>query len=89
VVWLDDGPVSVSVTATLIEHSERAAVSSFGGTMAIGSSLFLCQAFDIGAETWRGVPAIFEDRGGVLCGCGEATKSCKAQSYALEPPEPP
>src|SRR4029453_9464248 len=88
-VWLDEGPVNVAVTATLIERSERAAVTSFGASVALGSSLLVCQGFDIGAESWQGEPGIVEERGGVLCGCTEATEHCKAQSYALEPPDAP
>lgn len=86
VVWSLDGPASAAVTATRIEESARAAVSSFGAIVAIGGSHLVCQSFDIGAETWQGQPAVFDDRGGVLCGCPEATERSKAQSYALDPP---
>jgi hypothetical protein len=88
VVWSYAGPASASVMSTRIEESARAAVSSFGATVALGSSLLVCQSFDIGAESWNGQGAVVEDRGGVLCGCPEATGQCKAQSYALEPPPP-
>jgi hypothetical protein len=86
VVWSYGGPASVSVNATRIEQSARAAVSSFGGAVALGSSLLVCQAFDVGAEPLDGQPSVLEDRGGVLCGCPEATERCLAKSYALEPP---
>jgi hypothetical protein len=88
VVWSLDGAASAAVTATVIERSDRAAVSSFGATVALGSSLLMCQSFDIGAEPWEGQNAVFDDRGGVLCGCPEATERCLAKSYALEPPPP-
>jgi hypothetical protein len=88
VVWSLDGPASAAVTATVIERSDRAAVSSFGATVALGSSLLMCQSFDIGAEPWEGQNAVFDDLGGVLCGCPEATERCLAKSYALEPPPP-
>jgi hypothetical protein len=64
------------------------AVSSFGAAIALESTLLVCQGFDIGAESWQGQASVFEDRGGVLCGCPDATERCKAQSYALEPPPP-
>jgi hypothetical protein len=87
-VWSYDGPASAAVTATRIERSARAAVSNFSGTVSLGSSLLLCQSFDIGSEPWMGVSAIFDDRGGVLCGCPDATEPCQAQSYMLQPPQP-
>jgi len=89
VVWSKEGPASAVVTATRIEQSERAAVTSFGAAVALESSLLVCQSFDIGAESWQGENSIFDNRGGVLCGCPKATEPCKAQSYALEPPPPP
>jgi hypothetical protein len=83
------GPASAITTATRIENSARAAISSFGATVALGSSLLVCQQFDIGAEIMDGQAAVFDDRGGVLCGCPDANEGCKAQSYALAPPPPP
>jgi len=81
-----DGPAEATVVGTRIEQSQRAAVSSFGGNTALGSSTFVCQSFDIASEAWMGRTPVFEDRGAVNCGCPEATTPCVAQSYALAPP---
>jgi hypothetical protein len=88
IVWSQYGPAIATVTATVIERSNRAAVSSFGGAVAIESSLLVCQGIDIGSEPWKGQDSAFDDRGGVVCGCPEATERCLAKSYALEPPPP-
>jgi hypothetical protein len=80
------GHATVTLSATRIEASARAAVSGFGADVAIGTSLLSCQAFDLGAEPFDGVPASFDDRGGVFCGCPEATNACSLSSYALQPP---
>ena len=61
---------------------------AFGGTIAIADSHFVCQGFDLSGETWEQQPAVYDDRGGVLCGCPEATERCLARSNALEPPPP-
>jgi len=81
-----NGPASAAVIATRFEQSARAAISNFGATVALQNSLLACQSFDIGVERWQEQSAVFEDRGGVLCGCPDATGPCKGQSYGLEPP---
>jgi len=81
------GRPSATVLATRIERSERAAISNFGSGVAIGDSTFVCQAFDLAAESLNG-PAEYQDLGAVLCGCPTATEPCKAQSHALAPPDP-
>jgi len=87
VTWSHEGLASSRIFASQIENSERAAVSSFGAHVRLGSLVLQCQAFDLAAEPWNQQPASYEDLGGVLCGCPEANGSCFAETYALEPPQ--
>jgi hypothetical protein len=87
-VWAEPGPAQVTLGATLIERSDRAAISNFGANVALGSSLLKCSGFDLAAEMWNGQAAVYDDRGGVLCGCPEANEPCVASSFSLEPPPP-
>jgi len=77
-----------NVVATRIDGSARAAVSAHGAHVALGGSALSCQAFDLDYEPRYGVAARFEDLGGNLCGCPEATGACKAVSAGLSPPPP-
>ena len=88
VVVSDTVPTSVSITATHVDHSALAALAAWGAHAALGGSTLTCQAFDMNSETYATKPATLEDRGGNLCGCPEATGSCKALSQGLEPPLP-
>jgi len=81
-------PASTNLLATRIEHSVRASVAVFGAHAAVGGSAFTCQAFDFDRESYEGTPATFEDLGGDLCGCPQATEPCKAVSTGLEAPAP-
>jgi len=88
VVWSAEGLATANVLSTRIEESARAGLSSFGGNVTIGDSLLLCQKIDIAVEPWEGRASVFDDRGGVACGCPRATDRCIAQSYALAAPPP-
>lgn len=73
----------------VVNGSERAGLSNLGSNASIGDSSFICSSFDMSAEPWNGQPAVFDDRGGVECGCGsEPLGPCAAKSYQLEPPPP-
>ena len=88
IVVSNPDPASVVITRTLIERSALAAVASWGAHATIGDSSMSCQAFDLDRELWEGVEGVFEDLGGNLCGCPEATATCQAVSADLAPPPP-
>jgi hypothetical protein len=88
VVWSVGGAADLSVTATRVERSARAALATHGSHALLGGSVFACQAFDIDVESSQTRVATLENLGGLLCGCPEATDACKAVSAKLEPPPP-
>lgn len=77
-----------------IKNSERAAVSNFSAHVALGDSGMTCNGIDVAVETLpggfacSGVPPTFDDDGGVLCGCPNATGNCIAQGVGA-PSAPP
>jgi hypothetical protein len=73
------GPASARLIATRIDNSERAAVSVFGATGAMGGSLLTCQAFDLDYQVFEGNTPRLEDLGGNRCGCPDATELCKSE----------
>jgi len=87
-VWSAAGQAAATVTATRIERSARAGLASFGGSVAIENSLLLCQSIDIAVEPWEGQATTLDDRGGVRCGCPEATDACEAIASQMAPPPP-
>jgi len=85
---LFEGKPSLSVTHVLVDVSERAGISNFGGDVAIASTTVRCSAFDLNGEAFGGEPFAFQDLGDNHCGCPEATERCAAKSSGLAPPEP-
>ena len=88
VIAVRDATAQAEITGTRVEQSARAGVSNFGADVALGSSLLLCQGFDIDSELGKGGKPVFHDNGGTYCGCPEATAQCKAISSQLAAPEP-
>ena len=82
------GPAQAIVAGTRIEESARAAISSFGGFVALGSSVLACQGVDLDGEDYEGVASAFEDQGGNACGCPDVKESCQLASSGIAPPEP-
>lgn len=79
---------SVVLNGNLIEFSDRAGASNFGGFMSLAFNGFRCNAFDLQGENFDGQNFVFQDGGGTLCGCPLVTDPCIAQSVGLQPPEP-
>jgi hypothetical protein len=76
----------VTLTGVHVIDSARAAVSSFGATISLSGSSFVCQRFDFNGEPYFDFDHAFENLGGNLCGCPSADKTCKLVSAGLEPP---
>jgi hypothetical protein len=76
------------VTTTRVSGSARAAIGSFGATVALGDSLLSCQTFDVFGADHQGHAFAFEDRGGNLCGCPEADSACELRGEGIAPPPP-
>ena len=69
-------------------HSERAAVSSFGASLALEGNELACQAMDLHGEPWAQLDYEFHDLGGNECGCPEPDNVCNMVTTQLEPPGP-
>ncbi len=88
VVYSEGAPASASLVGTRIEDSARAAVSSFGGEVSITGSVFQCQVFDWAGNPFHEYDYGYHDQGGNICGCPDATESCRIDTATIEPPEP-
>jgi hypothetical protein len=76
---------------SVIAHSSRAGLSSFGADVSFENIEFSCNALQINGESDYLPPEHhsfrFDDRGGNVCNCGAATKPCEVVTSMLEPPE--
>ncbi len=88
VVFSDEAPGTAMLIGTRVEQSARAAVSSFGAEVTISGSLFQCQVFDWAGNPFHEYDYGFHDQGGNLCGCPDATESCRIDTATIEPPKP-
>jgi hypothetical protein len=86
VVMAAEDSASTSIIATRVDRAALAAVATWGAYVSVSGSAFTCQAIDVATETYLGRAATLEDLGGNLCGCPDATESCKALSANLQPP---
>jgi hypothetical protein len=86
VVLSPPGKANATITGARIDKSARAAVAVWGGTVVLEGSALTCQAFDVNYETYQGIAAALDDRGGNACGCPEATGECVAVTASLAPP---
>lgn len=77
---------SGTVANTLLTNNARAGLASFGGTVTLVDNTMVCQAFDLNAEPLAEHVTTFEDQGGNLCGCPDATEACRSVSAGLQPP---
>jgi hypothetical protein len=80
-------PSTAALDHVRVVESARAAVSSFGSPVSLGSSMLQCASWDLEGEEHEGDPFAFEDRGGNRCGCPVADSECVSVSPGLEPPE--
>lgn len=95
---LDDGTIGDGILAALgveplvidgvhVDGATRAALSAFGAEVLLSNSQLRCSALNIGVETYEGIEARVDDRGGNVCGCDEDVP-CKAMRAGVAPPEP-
>jgi len=86
VVVSDLAQATAHITGTRVERSALAGLAAWGALVVLGDSSFVCQAFDLNAETYLQRAAAFDDLEGNLCGCPEPNAPCRAASANLEPP---
>lgn len=77
---------SIALTASRVETSSRAGVTSFGGHVSVGATTLECNPIPLDGETFEGAPPTFEDLGANVCGCGGHTGACKVVTSDLTPP---
>jgi hypothetical protein len=87
-VYATGPPAHASLSRVRVERASRAGVASFGGTAELRSVELECNSIDLDAETTGGVAAVFDDRGGNVCGCAGVSEPCTAVSSSLGPPGP-
>ena len=83
-----EGGASIAVTASRIEGSARAAISSFGSSVELAASAMECNAIDLDGEAFEKAAYEFSDLGGNVCGCSGTSAACKVSSTGLTPPAP-
>ncbi|MBW2526350.1 MAG: hypothetical protein JRI23_19375, partial [Deltaproteobacteria bacterium] len=66
--------------------NERAGLINFGAPVTLGNTALVCNALDLAGEPHFGRPFAFDNFGGNLCGCGDATEECQAATAGLAPP---
>lgn len=76
-----------TVNGLRVEAAARAAVSNFGGTIALASTVLECNGIDLDGEE-EGSPFTFDNSGDNVCGCDGSVVTCQVQSTALRPPSP-
>jgi hypothetical protein len=84
----DPGAGSAVVSNVRLESNARAAISNFGASVTLGTSVLECNAIDLDGEPLGGASYDFQDEGGNVCGCAGNTVACTVLSSALSPPAP-
>lgn len=82
-----EGPSQVEMQACLIARNPRAGISTFGATIAIGSTAMECNGVDIVAEDDGMAKSSINDLGSNSCGCEGQVVNCQVASLSLVPPE--
>ena len=75
------------IFANIIDGTDRAGISVFGGAANIGDNYILCATFDVFAAQYAGFDFTLNDLGGNQCGCGSLAVYA-ATGEGLEPPPP-
>lgn len=78
----------LSLSHSQVLRSARVGVVSFGGRATVESSELRCNAIDLSAQDYEGLPAEVIDLGGNRCGCNDTDEPCQAINAGLEPPGP-
>ena len=86
VVYAENAPASAIISAVRVEQSERAAISNFGGTVELQSSLLLCNGLDLSTQRLAMYGGILRDRGGNRCGCPEPSETCEMADEPITAP---
>lgn len=88
-------PVSVTVTASLLQDNARAGMASFGASVSLSDTALECNVLQLNGERDYGllgeplsIPFMFDDLGGNRCGCGDLEEPCTVLSSGLVPPAP-
>jgi hypothetical protein len=79
---------STTLIDSTLEASNRAGVASFGAQVAIGGTVFECNAIDMNGQNLGPSPYGFEDRSGNQCGCSGGEHTCQVLASELAPPGP-
>jgi hypothetical protein len=77
---------SASIVGSRIEYNTRSGVSSFGGTLSLGSTAVTCNPLALNGEQFNSHAFAFDDLGGNDCGCGGDGRACQIVSAQLAPP---
>jgi len=79
-------PTSLELTRATVTGNARAGIASFAASVTVAQAIVDCNTIHLDAEQLEDLPAIFEDRGYNVCGCGAETVTCKVLSSNLAPP---
>jgi parallel beta helix pectate lyase-like protein len=80
----------VDIVDTLIADSQRAAIATFGGTVALSQSTLSCNTMALVRQDYEGFHGAFTDALDNMCLCGQEHRDCKAlESGGLTAPSPP
>lgn len=79
-------PTSLELTRATVTGNARAGIASFAASVTVAQAIVDCNTIHLDAEQLEDLPAIFEDRGYNVCGCGAETVACKVLSSNLAPP---
>lgn len=79
---------TVTLTASVIRDSARAAIANFAASITVGSMQLECNPIDLDGERFQQADYSFDDLGNNVCGCGGTPSDCQVISSDLVPPDP-
>jgi hypothetical protein len=93
IICQDSQNLALDYISPGIEDSGRAGISNFGSNVSLTNVKIECSSFDLEREDGSlsgcpNHPASFDDGGGNVCGCPDATGKCLEETVGIEPPEP-
>jgi hypothetical protein len=80
-------PTRIDITATRVDQSARAGVSSFSSLVTLHGVALECNTLSLASQKIGSTAASFEDSGGNVCGCQGEEVTCKTSTDAIEVPE--
>jgi hypothetical protein len=81
----EDASTSATVLSTRIEESERAAITSYGGSLVAKQLRGVCNLVDIDGEGYSGSNYAVDDQGDNRCGCPEPSRACMVVTLGFQP----